>query len=454
MALLLSSSAYAFEMTHTPTPQVRVPVTPNVHTPEIHTPGVRTPDASSRIQSVTDAEQEKLKLKKRAGKNSASARLKADAAAKLKDGDADKGRGNLVKDGLDNNSVPNVTGAGKTVDGQGGDQHSTDQRISDVNKDGGPDINLPGTNKQNGADKAIDQLANGQTGFNANLPGSTNPSHIGDADKLKAEAEQQRQAEINQATSGGVNSLNIPTRSPAGASQADGDGLLTSLWNAITGSGGGGGGPAPTAKQSTAKQSEANGTSNGASNDANTPVVNFGFAGSKDVIFHTADGDIKGTLFYKVDPSTGEKTPDHWGLFQKMRPGDDSSGGSVSPGTPMSPNSSFAKKDQGGGTGNNTETNTTQGSQLSPNSALARKGQGDGSDNRGDSNTVGNEGVLATNSSLAKKDQGDGGGSDTRGGNGSTQVVGGGIKVTPGIGGDPHQDTLKALGATGATHQK
>src|SRR5262249_30515131 len=81
-------------------------------------------------------------------------------------------------------------------------------------------------------------------------------------------------------------------------------------------------------------------------------------------------------------------TPYHdTGKGRKNTPGDDDTS---YVGQQIDPNSSVAKIGQGGGTDNNTETNTTQGSQLAPNSALTRKGQGDGDDGRGDNSTVGN----------------------------------------------------------------
>ena len=112
------------------------------------------------------------------------------------------------------------------------------------------------------------------------------------------------------------------------------------------------------------------------------------------------------------------------------------SGSTTSTAGGLAPNSPVAKKDNGGGTGNNSEATGGQIGGLAAGSAYATRNHGDGGgDDAGDNNRISKDGALATGSTLARKDQGDGGGSDSRGGGGATSVITSASKpVNPGRG--------------------
>ncbi len=354
-------------------------------------------------------------------------------AAQIRDiGD---GRGKLQRPGS-TNDVPNVAGPDTTVFGQGS---SHGPKSSDLNGTGGPGTNLPGSMRQKGPGSVS---GGGDGVLHLNVPGSTAGNSVADANKKFSEWENAGKDLLNQATQGGPNSLNIPGSAGAGVAASDdaenGEKNAGKSGSKPAGGGKGGGGDksgnplkvAPGVYGSNGGGPTADGGSQTVSTMQDGKTVTQ-VETTKDsagnitsiIVRETKGGKDKGTV-----KSDGPSLP-----AKKNNTPDDNA--STSTGGSLSSSSGIAKRDNGGGTGNNGESSNGQSSQLAPGS-LGRIGNGDGTGGHGDHGSVGNDGTLAAGSSLARNNYGDGGDSDTRGGG----TTAGGVRV-----GGPHQSNAAAL---------
>jgi len=311
-------------------------------------------------------------------------------------------------------------------------------------------LNIAGSqNSQQKGPTSIPGIDNSMGGAaSLNLPGSTNSqSGLAAAKNAIAKVVEQENTLLNQATQGGVNALNVPTSTAPGVSQAEGgiSGFLSSVWSAIGGSGGASGDRSASA-QSKSAEAIADNTNDNSNNNANTSPVNTGngltFEAHKNV-----GGDPNKPFTSTVN---GSQTPDgkvsimsvmtspslisSGGKNNSPNPEDSSSPISTSVSEGLAANSSYAKKDHGGGAGNSGETAAGTTGNLALNSSYARKNNGDGTDGRSDNNHLDQNGALAADSGLARKNNGDGGGSDTRGGGGTSTITGSAKTVNPGGG--------------------
>ena len=360
-----------------------------------------------------------------------------DSIARIKD--AEELRGKLPKPGATNN-VPNVAGADELVAGQG--QSGGIPKVPGVTNPDGPTVNLPGSQFGQHGPREVPGFGDGKGGAgHLNVPGSMDQHGVDDANKKLSELEKADQQLLNQATKGGVNSLNTSAGLTPGERESDKHG-------AETGSGAAAENFVNTGRPvdpvvNTGKPMKV-WTSKGSDGNGGTVVVTNVSSDTLDqttIVQTTKDGRTT-TKVTSYDPKTSAilwtKTTTTGSDGKNNTPNDDSTNshdiGSLAPG------SSLGRMGHGGGTDNNsTESTSNQTSQLAPGAASGRTGHGDGNDGRGDNNHVGNDGTLAAGSILARKDQGDGGGSDTR--EGVTTM--GGVKVQPG-GGNPSQSNLKA----------
>ena len=359
---------------------------------------------------------------------------------------AAEGRGKLPKPGS-SGEVPDVTGADATVIGLGHPDNGHGPSIAGVKVPDGPDINLPGTPAAQKGPRQIPGYGDGMGGAgHLNTPGSMEQHGANDASKKLSELEKPDQQLLDQATKGGVNSLNTSAGLAPGERESDKYSAETAAAASAASFVNTGRPVQPLVNTGTPVKIW---TSKGSDGNGGTIYVENVTGPNTDrstIVQTTKDGKTT-TKTTTYDPKTGEttgsRTTTTGGDGKNNTPNDDSSNshdiGSLAAG------SSLGRMGQGGGTDNNgTESASSQSSQLAPGAASGRTGNGDGKDDRGDNNHVGNDGTLAAGSVLARKDYGDGGGSDTREG-GSTM---GGVKVNPG-GGHPSQSNLKAAAAMG-----
>jgi hypothetical protein len=387
VALLTASAALAGEINvHVPTPEIHVP-TPQVHvrTPEVH---VHTPDANLRIQQI---------------------------------------------EGTAGGRVPSVVGNSK-VKGQRLGDHSTGDSIPGVSDTSGgvSHLNTPGTLHEKQEGSKIPGIENNKGGAaSLNLPGTTNQHSIDDADKAIAKLKEQQQDLLNQATQGGPNALNTPTSASAEVTATDKN---DNGKKAASSSG-------TSSSSATAAATATAGSTAGANAGAAVATTAGATTSSSAITGGTTAGSEQGaakaneTLKYIIMIA-----PAAHGSNKKGTP-DDTGANTTSTSKVIDPHSGVARKDYGGGPGNNTETSDGKTGGLSPNSAYARRNQGDGGNDAGDNNDVNKGGSLANGTPLARKDYGDGGNSDGRGDAGGRSTLSG-IKVSPSGGGDPHQSTL------------
>jgi hypothetical protein len=336
--------------------------------------------------------------------------------------------------------VPNVAGPTGTVFTQGQQQSASTPSIPGLGNNpidgtsggtsGGPiggisRLNLPGgQNGQTQGQRSIlgmDSLTGGASKLNT--PGQNdNQDGVISVQQAIAKLVGKDNDLSNQATRGGINGLNIPTQSSPGQNVADNtDNGKTSSNNSNSVVQFGTPVSAPSARngERAAQSSVGTGTVSEVKSD-----------GTIDAIW--TDGKNTTTMM-TVGPIEIKRGPSRGG--GKNTPSDDGSS-SVSAGTPLDARSSFARTNQGGGTGNNSEATGGQRGGLAAGSAYATRNHGDGGGNdAGDNNRISKDGTLATGGALARKDQGDGGGSDSRGGGGATSVITSASKpVNPGGG--------------------
>ncbi|WP_237889991.1 MULTISPECIES: hypothetical protein [Bradyrhizobium] len=352
---------------------------------------------------------------------------------------AEELRGRLPRPGTTNN-VPNVAGADGLVVGQY--QSGGIPKVPGVKNPDGPDVNLPGSQFNQHGPREVPGFGDGTGGAgHLNVPGSMDQHGVDDANKKLSELEKADQQLLNQATKGGVNSLNTSAGLTPGERESDKHG-------AETGSGAAGANFVNTGKPvdpvvNTGKPMKV-WTSKGSDGNGGTVVVTNASSDTLDqtTIVHTTKDGKTTTKTTSYVPNTGTviwtNTTTTGGDGKNNTPNDDSSNSHDIGG--IAAGSSLGRMGQGGGTDNNgTESASSQASQLAPGTTSGRTGNGDGNDGRGDNNHVGNDGTLAAGSILARKENGDGGSSDTR--EGGTSM--GGVKVQPG-GGNPSQSNLIA----------
>jgi hypothetical protein len=328
-------------------------------------------------------------------------------------------------------------GTDKTVFGQGGDQHGPGTTIPGIDFSAGS--STPGKGTPLSGPKGVPGFENaGAVGVN--LPGSSYQHGPDDIDKVLSKMGQEGRGIVDAATKGGPNSLNIPTGSSApGVREADG--LLASLWSRLTGSG---------SDKTSAERQAASDTTGNPTPQSNGPLVNTGTplqsytsrsADGKTVmvtvenpagidvttIEETKNGTTR-SYVSTYDNRTGafsvmtteQKTP---GKGKNNTPDDNDTGSSAVGG--LSPNSSLAKKGQGGGAGNNPEGSSAAVGGLASTSSYARRNHGDGGGDAGDNNNHNKVGGLASGTAFARKGYGDGGSSDNRGaGSGASTITG------------------------------
>jgi len=364
-----------------------------------------------------------------------------DSISRIKDAEEVSGR--LPKPGTTNN-VPNVAGADGLIVGQ--NQSGGIPKVPGVKNPDGPDVNLPGSQFNQHGPRQVPGFGDGTGGAgHLNVPGSVDQHGVDDANKKLSELEKADQQLLNQATKGGVNSLNTSAGLTPGERESDKHG-------AETGSGAAGENFVNTGRPvdpvvNTGKPMKV-WTSKGSDGNGGTVVVTNVSSDTLDqttIVQTTKDGRTT-TKTTSYDPKTSAtlwtKTTTTGSDGKNNTPNDDSSNSHDIGG--LAAGSSFGRLGQGGGTDNNgTESASGQASQLAPGAAFGRTGHGDGNDGRGDNNHVGNDGTLAAGSILARKENGDGGSSDTR--EGGTSM--GGVKVQPG-GGNPSQSNVIAGAAT------
>lgn len=344
-----------------------------------------------------------------------------------------------------NQVVPqsNVPGFGteKTVTGQGGDQHGPDQKIPGV--DFSSSGNNPGTGTRLGGPKDVPGFENaGAVGVN--LPGSSYQHSPDDINKVIGNMSQQAREFIDKAMQGGVNALNTSAGSTPGETVSDKtDGKNNNKSNSVS--------IGPNTFGSTGTYKGPDGSMNTTSTWQEgktlyqmTTTVKDGFTtitlttkkdGKTETV--TSGPILQGTDQTKKDTATSstpapapKKDPNK----KDGTPSDDGST-SVSSNTPLSPNSAIAKKNYGGGTGNNSETSSGPVGPLAPGSSFARKGYGDGSGgDAGDNNNHTKVGGLSSGTSFARRGYGDG--SDSRGSSGGNSKVTGKPKRTGGGNGE------------------
>jgi len=365
-------------------------------------------------------------------------------ANQIKDISAAEGRGKLPKSGV-NNSVPNVAGPDATIMGQGQTGTGNGPTVPGVKVPNGPTINLPGTQFGQKGPPEVPGFGGATNGPQVNLPGMIDRHGPDDANKKLAELEKSDQQLLNNATKGGVNSLNTSADQAPGERESDRYGE-SGASAAATGFVNTGRPVQPLVNTGTPVNVSTSKGSDG--NGGTLTIVNVtGPNTDRATVVHTTKDGKTTTQTTTSDPKTGEPigvTKTTTGGDGKNNTPNDDSSNSHDIGA-LSASSSIARKGQGGGTDNNgTESSGGQSTQLDPGSAQGRKGNGDGTGTHGDNNQVGNDGTLAAGTVLARKDNGDGGGSDTR--DGGTSL--GAVKVHPG-GGNPSQSNLKAAAAMG-----
>ena len=369
--------------------------------------------------------------------------------------------------------VPNVVATGTVF---GHEQQGPTQSIPGIGTSTGGvwQLNTPGSQYgQQQGPRSIPGIdaTGGAAGLNTSAP--VNSQDGADA-AMNAIAKLAGQANpISQVTQGGVNGLNTPVSAGAGIAEEDGTGKTNT-----TGSGGGsksggkGTGGSPGGTSGTNGGGSASGTNNGSANGGGTSTagsssggkdsgktnvsgppdksnvgsqpngLNFGYGTEG----WQPDGSFQGSANTYKDKNgntiTEVTSVDKNGTVSQLivgpitigkkggMPGDEDTSSTASTAGGPAPNSTIAKKNYGGGTGNNSETTGGAAGGLATGSAYAKRSHGDGNGNdAGDNNRIGKGGTLATGSVLTQKDQGDGGGSDTRGGGGGTSVITGATRI-------------------------
>jgi hypothetical protein len=347
--------------------------------------------------------------------------------------------------------VPDVSGATKTVTGEGNGHDNAGMVIPGIGKatGGAAGLDTPGSVPQERS-KDVPGFDVSNTGANGlNLPGSTPSSHVDDASKLTGKMNQDAKGIVDQAGKGGVNGLNVPTSASADVTSSDDTGSKSGNKSGSNGgqtgkSGSGGGTGSSTPVMSTSKGTINNlgGTNTVTNSDGSkttTTIVTDKDKSYMTTFTQNVDGSTK-TTYQEYDRKTGKLGPVQTSETLPTKPtkksgtpSDDGSSSGREVGG-LSARSAVAKKNQGGGTDNNSESSSGRTGGLSPNSSYANRLHGDGAGDAGDNNNPYKSGGLAARTSLAKKDQGDGGDSDSRGGGGATSRITGKLKKVGGGG--------------------
>ncbi len=333
-------------------------------------------------------------------------------------------------------TVPDLGGNKSTIGQTQGDGGTGGMPIGGKTSAGVNNLNTPGTVPAPNNSQGAQGIDVSKGGFNANLPGGINSDTQSNIDKANAEIAKeaaQGRAEIDKALQGGSNALNIPTSAAPGVDRADGgiSGFLSSVWSSITGGSGGEKG-SDNGKKSEFNSSSTAGNVGNTDKQSSSGEKKAGPEGKADGFQESAQiQDANGNVSYRttscspagpdgktncVESILSDKSISR-SPGKKYTPSDDSSSGEIGG---LSARSSYGKKDQGGGAGNNSETSTAKSTTLSPNSSFAKRTHGDGGSDNGDNNNHIRNGGLSATTSLGRKDQGDGGSADSRGGAGAT----------------------------------
>ncbi len=363
--------------------------------------------------------------------------------------------------------IQNVAGPTGVVFGQRGQQSASTQSIPGLGSTSGgaSQLNVPGSQGSQRQIPGLDGSAGPYgTGGASSLhtPGDNNDSNsvisvqqaiaklVGDGSDLK-----------NQATRGGINGLNVPSQQSMGTAAEDTTTTTNNKTNTTTTT------TTPTSTTTTTTnstttttttttdRSNATTTSDGSTAAASTAKAVIGVS---DTASGPAAGQILGAVVSTALGAAGPVAFFSTGLGGNLAklanphksgsdPDPTDSGTTTSTAGGLAPNSPLAQKNNGGGAGNNSETNGGKTSALATGSAYATRNHGDGGGNdAGDNNNrLGKDGALAAGGTLSHKDQGDGGGSDSRGGGGGTSIITNAAKpVNPG--GGHNQKTGAATG--------
>jgi hypothetical protein len=308
-----------------------------------------------------------------------------------------------------NQVVPqsNVPGFGN----QAGDQHGPNMDIPGINLS-----NTPGTGTPLNGPKGVPGIDTVNGGAaNLNLPGSSFQHSPDDIDKVIGKMGQEAQGIVDKAAQGGPNSLNIPTSSSApGVRESDGDGVFSTVWNAVTSFFAG------LFSDPKGDPQSANTNAKGTSSSELHPNPygpNESSANTTPAGKGTSASELHPNPYGPDDPSANTKSASkdpglHPNPYKDPNPEDS---GSASGTGGLSAESPLAKKGQGGGTGNNPEESSGATGGLASTSSYARRNHGDGGDDPGDNNNHAKAGGLASGTPFARRGNGDGGGSDNRG---------------------------------------
>lgn len=338
------------------------------------------------------------------------------------------------------NEVPNVVGSDKTIFGQGGKQHGPNQSIpgTDTSVGSGPHTNTPGTVDNQHQNSAVPGFDTKGGATNLNLPGSDNNQHSSnDAAEAVGKLGKQEKDQLNQASQGP--NVNVPTSSAPGVDVSrdrsnipqgptPGSGPIESNIQFGTNYH-----PVPEGEANAASAGEK--PSSGGKEGSQPGGLNYGTSTPSNQSGEKGAGN-SASASGGADKTKSDKT-------KKNNEPDDTDANTTSTSNVIAPNSAVARKNYGGGTGNNSEASSGKMGGLSPNSAYARRNQGGGGNDAGENNHVNKGGTLASGTPLSRKNYGDGGGSDTRGNGGSSEITRH-LKVAPGGGHNQAGNNLKS----------
>jgi hypothetical protein len=277
----------------------------------------------------------------------------------------------------------------------------------------GKGVNLPGGDNSNSV-KTVPGFDNIGNGPGVNVPGDKD-NHPGPNTKIGGLIGDQSEASGLLNSAGKGPQENIPTQSSNGVQSSDlGDGFkgaINDIGRAITDlaqgrdtMAGSKGGQADSPKA---------GGSSGSSGGSSQPTTSGQGEKAKPSAATTAAvNEVLGGFLAGVKKDTSNMKPSKFSDPKQM-PGDDSTGGSVDANAGLAIGNAISQRNNGGGTGNNSEAITGGLGAIDPSSAANKKNNGDGAGGNNDDNYKGDDFAALSSGAIQiqQVDDGDGRGS-------------------------------------------